>query len=116
MHLLLSLFPRSRPSSPANIDSIIQVSWPDPNHETQLFEIIKHCMVHGPCGQAFLHVPCMRNGKCSKGYPKPFQPVTIMMNEGYPTYAQPSDGQTYDVGGFPTNNRWIMPYNPYLIM
>src|SRR6266851_5798022 len=116
MHLLLSLFPRDRPSSPAAVDSIIRASWPDPEQEPLLFDAVKRSMVHGPCGRAFPHAPCMRDGKCSKGFPKPFQPVTAITTEGYPTYARPPNGHTYDIGGFPANNRWIVPYNPYLLM
>ncbi len=61
-------------------------------------------MVHGPCGTAFPHTLCMREGKCSKRYPKPFQPHTLMTTDGYPMYAQPNDGRAYDVAGFPTDN------------
>ena len=116
MHLLLSLFPRDRPSSAADVDSIIRASWPDPDEQPVLFDIVKRCMVHGPCGRAFPHAPCMRDGKCSKGFPKSFQPVTIMTTDGYPIYARPPDGRAYDVGGFAADNRWIVPYNPYLLM
>jgi hypothetical protein len=115
MHLLLSLFPRHRPSTLAQVDSIIRASWPDPEHEPRLFDVVKRCMVHGPCGQAFPCALCMRDGKCSKGFPKPFQLVTLMTRDGYPMYARPPDGRTYDVGGFPADNRWIVPYNPYLL-
>ena len=116
MHLLLSLYPRDRPRTPADVDCIIRASWPDSEQEPQLFDIVKCCMVHGPCGSAFPHAPCMREGKCSKGFPKPFQPVTLMTTEGYPTYARPPDGRTFDIGGFAADNRWIVPYNPYLLM
>jgi hypothetical protein len=61
-------------------------------------------MVHGPYGQAFPHVPCMHNGKCSKGFPKTFQLVTLMLTNSYPIYAHPQDGRVYDVGGFLADN------------
>ena len=116
MHLLLSLFPRHRPSTPAEVDSVIRASWPDPHQEPILFDIVKCCMVHGPCGRAFPHAPCMKDGKCSKGFPKPYQLHTLMTTEGYPTYARPPDGRSYEVGGFTADNRWIVPYNPYLLL
>ena len=114
MHLLLSLFPRHKPSTPAKVDSVIRASWPDPHQEPILFDIVKRCMVHGPCGRTFPHAPCMKDGKCSKGFPKPYQLHTLMTTEGYPTYARPPDGRSYEVGGFAADNRWIVPYNPYL--
>jgi len=89
MHLLLSLFPRHQPLSAANMDSIIHASWPDPDQEPVLFNIVKRCMIHSLCGQAFPHVPYMHDGKCSKGLPKTFQPVTLMLTDGYPIYAYP---------------------------
>jgi hypothetical protein len=116
MHLLLSLFPRDRPQSPADVDGMIRASWPDPEQEPVLFDIVKRCMVHGPCGPGFPHAPCMRDGKCSKGFPKPFQAVTVMTRDGYPTYARPADGRSFEIGGFVADNRWIVPYNPYLLM
>ena len=115
MHLLLSLFPCHRPSTLAQVDSIICASWPDPECEPQLFDVVKCCMVHSPCRQAFPHAPCLRDGKCSKGFPKPFQLVMLMTRDGYPMYACPPDGCMYNVGGFPADNHWIVPYNPYLL-
>jgi hypothetical protein len=116
MHLLLSLFPRHTPSTAADVDSLIRASWPDPEHEPVLFDIVKRCMVHGLCGRVFPCAPCMRDGKCSKGFPKPFQSDTVMQTEGYPIYARPHDSRAYDVGTFHADNRWIVPYNPYLLM
>jgi len=115
MHLLLSLFPHHRPSTLAQVDSIIHASWPNPKRKPRLFDVSKCCMVHGPCGQVFPHAPCMQDGKCSKGFPKPFQLVTLMTRDGYPMYACPPDGHMYNVGGFPADNHWIVPYNPYLL-
>ena len=115
MHLL-SLFPCHIPSTAADIDSLIWASWPDPKCKPVLFDMVKHCMVYGLCGRMFLHAPCMRNGKCSKGFPKPFQSVTVMWTEGYLIYARPHDSRAYDIRTFHANNRWIVHYNPYLLM
>jgi hypothetical protein len=115
MHLLLSLLPRFRPNSPEQVDTIIRATWPDPEREPRLFNIIKRRMVHGPCGRANPDSPCMKDGKCSKGFPKPFQAKTVMSRNGYPVYARPNDGRAYQVGKVFADNRWIVPYNPYLI-
>jgi hypothetical protein len=50
MHLLLSLFPRHWPSTASDVNAIIRACWLDPVQQPVLFEIVKHCMVHGPCG------------------------------------------------------------------
>jgi len=57
----------------------------------------------------------MRDGICSKGFPKAFQADTVMTADGYPIYARPDDGHSYEVRGFFADNRWIVPYNPYLL-
>ena len=42
-----------------------------------------------PCGRAFPHAPCMKDGKCSKGFPKPYQLHTLMTTKGYPRTLDP---------------------------
>lgn len=37
-----------------------------------------------------------------------------MDNKGYPQYYRPDDGRSYEVNGRMVDNRWIVPYNPYL--
>lgn len=56
----------------------------------------------------------MRDGRCTKGYPKPFQSETVMTRDGYPIYARPDNGHVHEVRGVDVDNRWIVPYNPYL--
>ena len=115
MHLLLALSYDDRPTTAEQVDTLIKVSWPDPDLEPRLFEIMKHCMVHGPCGRAKPDTSCMRDGKCSKGFPKPYQAETVLNKDGYPLYARPNDGRAYDVRQFSANNQWIVPYNPYIL-
>jgi hypothetical protein len=57
----------------------------------------------------------MKDGKCSKGFPKHFQAETVMSGDGYPVYARPDDGRAYEVCDFLANNRWIVLYNPSLL-
>ena len=115
MHMLLTLSAERQISSPEDVDLIIRATWPDPVTEPRLFDIVKRNMVHGPCGRWKQDAPCMRDGKCSKGFPKPFQSETIMTKNGYPIYARPEDGHEYNVRGFLADNRWIIPYNPYIL-
>ena len=53
-----------------------------------------------------------------KGFPKVFQPKTAMAVDGYPHYQRRDNGRTvlaktHD-GYVDLDNRWIVPYNPYL--
>ena len=113
MHLLLFLKMEYKLVSPEIVDSIISAQWPDPITQPRLFENVKKFMVHGPCGALNPNSPCMKNNKCIHNYPKPFQERTTMDNDGYPHYARPNDGRSYEVRGFMLDNRWIVPHNPF---
>ena len=78
-----------------------------------LFEMVKRCIVHGPCGALNPNAPCMVDGKCSKGYPKDFQDSMSMDRNGYPLYFRPDDGRKYKVGNHWLDNQWIVPYPPW---
>ena len=91
-HLLLTLSPAYRPKDPAQVDSVIHASWPNLDLEPHLFNIVKRTMVHGPCGAWKSNAPCMKDGRCSKGFPKPFQAETVMLGNGYPVYARSDNG------------------------
>src|SRR5258708_23870214 len=52
IHLLLILHPEDRIRSPSHIDSCIAAQWPDPERRPSLFQTVKSCMIHGPCGTA----------------------------------------------------------------
>ena len=90
-HLLSFLEQMHKILTPEQVDSAVWARWPDPQTQPTLFETVKRCMVH-TCGNR-----CLEDGKCSKGYPKPFQPHTSVNNEGYPLYARPDDGRSYEV-------------------
>ncbi|GBP07786.1 hypothetical protein EVAR_73193_1 [Eumeta japonica] len=60
----------------------------------------------------------MRDSKCSKKFPKPFQTQTSTSDDGYPKYRRRSPdqgGQSATVRNYDIDNRWIVPYNPLLL-
>jgi hypothetical protein len=114
-HLLIVLKEPYKLLTPVDVDSVIRAYWPDPETEPKLFDTVKRVMVHGPCGAYDPGAPCMVDGKCSKGFPKQFQPHTSMDKEGYPKYYRPDDGRAYEVNKHMLDNRWIVPYNPYML-
>ena len=101
VHLLLTLQPRFQPVSPDQVDTLICASWPNKQHHPLLFDIVKCCMVHGPCGSDNPTSPCMIDGKCSKHYPKTFQEETTMNANGYPNYARPNNSCQVTVRNIP---------------
>jgi hypothetical protein len=61
----------------------------------------------------------MKDGKCSKGYPKPLVEVTRATENGYPEYRRRRrdpgvltyKGKIYDSE---TINQWVVQYNAFL--
>lgn len=116
MHLLIFLKGEYKLLTSDVIDTIISAEWPDPDTEPRLFDAVKSFMVHGPCGALNPKAPCMRDGKCKYGYPKPFREHTIMDREGYPQYSRRNDGRAYKVGPYMLDNRWIVPHSPFCLL
>ena len=69
-HILLFLDAGSKYPSPVDIDRIISVEIPDSIEQPQLYECVKKHMMHGPCGNAKRQSSCMKDGKCSRYFPK----------------------------------------------
>ncbi|XP_064641931.1 uncharacterized protein LOC135496501 [Lineus longissimus] len=113
-HLLIILAEGSKLKEPSDIDAHISAEIPDPHSHQQLFNIIKTSMVHGPCGVLNRSSPCMLDGSCSKDYPKAFKDETSLATNGYPLYRRRDNGRTIVLGEHEVDNRWIVPYNPYL--
>nr|KAJ0193121.1 hypothetical protein LSAT_V11C800395800 [Lactuca sativa] len=71
-HTLLWVKSSDRIKNVADVDTYITAELPDPITEPDLYETITTCMIHGPCGPLNQKAPCMKDGKCSKHFPKPF--------------------------------------------
>jgi hypothetical protein len=114
-HILALL---SVPVTSEDIDFLIQAQIPDSDVDPELLEAVTNYMLHGPCGAANPKAPCMEKGHCSKGYPKPFQETTSLPSDGhgYPLYARPNNGRKIEKNGFIFDNRWVVPYNRYLLL
>jgi hypothetical protein len=114
-HILIILKPKFRPTTPAHIDMAISAKLPDPEMDPEwMFETVSKCMMHGPCGPAFPNAPCMQDGWCSKGYTRPFRNETSLDKNGYPLYCCRDNDLKVLVKGVELDNRWVVPYNPYL--
>ncbi|GFR11179.1 ATP-dependent DNA helicase PIF1 [Trichonephila clavata] len=99
------------------VDDFISAEIPNPEEDPELFNCITTQMVHGPCGVINPFPPCMKNGRCTKRYPRDFLKETQTGRDGYPLYRRrrPEDG------GFSTvinirhsevvvDNRWIVSH------
>jgi hypothetical protein len=115
-HILIFLHPSNKLPTPGDIDKIISAEIPNQEHEKELYNLVKNHMIHGPCGLSHKSSPCMKDGKCTKYYPKKYQNSTIVDKEGYPVYRRRDNGKTIVKNGVSLNNKHIVPYNPTLLM
>ena len=70
--------------------------------------------MHGPCGTANPKSPCMVDGQCSKRFPKEYVKETYAGPDGYPHYKRRNTGLCVYKSGVPLDNKYVVPYNPYL--
>ena len=70
-HLLLWL-KRKCKIPPNAIDTVVSAEIPDRIIDPHLYTIVTTNMIHGPSGEHNPSSVCMKNGPCSKGFPKPF--------------------------------------------
>ncbi|PIA36722.1 hypothetical protein AQUCO_03300139v1, partial [Aquilegia coerulea] len=84
------------------VDRIVSAEFPDPIKHPALFETIKKCMVHGPCGTRNMESVCMENKVCKCGWLP------------YPIYRRRKTGKSYHVRGHLVDNKDVVPYNPHL--
>ena len=73
-------------------------------------------MMYGPCGVLNRNCGCMQDGACHFRYPKQFNETTEQGNDAYPIYRRQNDGQKVFVRKKWLDNRWVVPYNPTLLM
>ncbi|GBP88960.1 hypothetical protein EVAR_87732_1 [Eumeta japonica] len=67
---------------------------PNPETDRKLYDTVTKNMIHGPCGALNSSSPCMKEGKCTKKYPRALLKDTQTNDKGYPLYRRraPEDG------------------------
>ncbi|CAN1778540.1 ATP-dependent DNA helicase PIF1 [Linum perenne] len=116
VHILSWLDPINMITEVDHIDSIISAELPDPEIDPLGYETVTKFMLHGPCGAANLNSPCMKNGVCSKGFPKAFCSTTTTDQFGYVVYRRRDLGITATKGGTVLDNRYVVPFNRNLLV
>src|SRR5438046_1287271 len=87
-HILLVMNQADKIRDVEFIDNIVCAEIPDRNRHPDLYDVVISNMMHGPCGPTHPDSPCMKDGKCSKRYPREFCNDTISNEDGYPIYRQ----------------------------
>jgi len=55
------------------------------------------------------------DGKCKKNYPREWSEETTQHSNGHPIYRRRNDGRYVTKSGRDLDNRWVVPYNRYLL-
>ncbi|KAL1299164.1 hypothetical protein AAHE18_18G089100 [Arachis hypogaea] len=105
-----------RQETPDDIDKHITTEIPDENEMPNLHGAIQNYMVHSPCGPYNKNSPCMKNGSCSKFYPKEFRQRTLIDEAGFPKYRRTDNDRTVKKRECVLDNKFIVPYNPELLL
>ncbi|XP_042972723.1 uncharacterized protein LOC122304515 [Carya illinoinensis] len=115
-HFLIILQRNWKLYAPESFDEIVSAEIPDKNTNLHLHNaVIKH-MMHGPCGVLNPTNVCMKkNGCCKSQYPKSYASSTTVGNDCFPIYKRSDNGITVKLRGHNLDNRWVVPYNPYLL-
>ncbi|XP_072071845.1 uncharacterized protein [Arachis hypogaea] len=115
-HILIFLDSLRKFPDPKDIDKVICAGIPNQFEHPELYKAVKKFMLHGPCGSVNIFSPCMKEGRCSKFYPKSFADLTTIDAEGYPIYRRRKTGCYAEKGNVALDNRYVVPYNPSLLM
>ncbi|GBM36920.1 hypothetical protein AVEN_14901-1 [Araneus ventricosus] len=65
-------------------------------------------------GFTLYHTAERRDGQCFKSFPKQFKDDTEENVNGYPIYRRRAT-ELVQVGKYSIDNRWVVPYNPWLL-
>ncbi|XP_035837189.1 uncharacterized protein LOC110944815 [Helianthus annuus] len=114
-HICIFLKPESKILSVDHLDKFISAEIPDKREDPSLYALVTDFMIHGPCGNANPSCPCMVDSRCSKNYPKKFNPETTTDADGFPVYRRRDNGNTVIKSNVQLDNRSVVPYSPVLL-
>ena len=115
-HILIWLHGDNKINTVNQVNKYISAELPDSTRYPKLHEVVSNFMIHGPCGVSNPKSPCMKDGKCSKHFPKVLQAHTSIDKYGYPHYTRRQLGICAFKKGIKVDNTFVVPYNPYLLM
>lgn len=115
VHMLLILKKKYKINTIEKFDAFISAEIPDRDKQPLLYAMVLKHMMHGPCGTLNNEKACMENKKCKDHYPRSFTEETLIAPNGYPVYKRTMHTEPIRVRGHLLDNRWVVPYNPYLL-
>jgi hypothetical protein len=114
-HFLLVMSNRDKLRSPDEFDKYISAEISDKDKYPVLHDLVCKHMMHGPCGVLNDKCACMQDGECQFQFPRQFCDAKQMGKDLYPVYRR-DDGQVVEVRNAKLDSRWVIPFNPSLLM
>lgn len=114
-HIILWTSTDTSQPTPTLIDSFVSAQIPDPKIDPLGYALVAEHMIHGPCGKYNVSCPCMKNGKCSKFFPKRYQEETCVDANGFAIYKRYQNDLYIDKGCLQLDNKWVVPHNISLL-
>ena len=82
IHLILILKKSARPKSIRGYDQFISAQIPNKEVDPELYDLVTRLMIHKNC-EHYKKQPCLKNGHCTKHFPKDFCSKTKGLEDGY---------------------------------
>nr|XP_043616291.1 uncharacterized protein LOC122588235 [Erigeron canadensis] len=114
-HICIFLEQQCKLPTAEDIHKVICAELPDEKEDPKLFRLVTQFMMHGPCGKSNKKAPCTVKGNCTKHFPKDYNDKTKIDDDGFPIYRRRKDGRECIKGKIPLDNRYVVPYNPFLL-
>lgn len=115
-HFLLIMKGKWKLVCPEQYDCLISAKLPDKRKYPELYKMVVKHMMHGPCGVLNRNCPCTKDRtSCKNHYPRSFNSATMQGKDCYPLYRRRNDGRSAMVRKCQLDNKWVVPYNPYLL-
>ncbi|XP_020180784.1 uncharacterized protein [Aegilops tauschii subsp. strangulata] len=96
-------------------DRLISAELQDKKKYPELHALVVKHMMHGPCDALNPKNVCMQQNECKCRYPRPFNENMAQGKDSYLVYRRRDDGRQAKVQSKMLDNRWVVPYNPYLL-
>ncbi|OBZ81898.1 hypothetical protein A0J61_10052 [Choanephora cucurbitarum] len=98
-----------------NYDKVVSAEIPDPNRFLLAHATVSKNMMHGTCGSLDPRAVCMKDGRCSKGFPEKMVDAIVTVESGYPVYRRRRDDRgVMKRNGVLLDYFWVVPHNIYL--
>jgi hypothetical protein len=82
-HILICLDEKDKINTVEVVNRVVSAQIPDEKLHPLAYATVTKCLMHGPFGAEYPLAACMKDGYCSKHFPKPLQEETMLEQDKY---------------------------------